>query len=233
MNPGLSQKVIDRAYARDPSSAAAEYGGEFRNDIESFVSPAAVDGAIFPDRIELPAVQGVTYFAFTDPAGGSGGGDSMTMGIAHREGENAILDLIRERKPPFSPDEVVSEFATTLKRYGITKVTGDRWGSGFVAEAFLKAGLTYEPSEKPKSDIYKELLPLLNSKRVELLDLPRLRAQLIGLERKTARGGRDSLDHAPGAHDDIANAAAGCLVIAAGIGRGSGFNMEVYLKCFS
>jgi hypothetical protein len=49
-----------------------------------------------------------------------------------------------------------------------------------------------------------------------LLDHPRLATQLVGLERRTARGGRDSIDHAPGAHDDIANAAAGALVLAAG-----------------
>ena len=36
------------------------------------------------------------------------------------------------------------------------------------------------------------------------------------LERRTARGGRDSIDHGPGAHDDIANAVAGALVLAAG-----------------
>ena len=44
-----------------------------------------------------------------------------------------------------------------------------------------------------------------------LLDHPRLIAQLGGLERRTARGGKDSIDHAPGAHDDVANAAAGVL----------------------
>ncbi|MGI4942968.1 MAG: hypothetical protein ACRYHQ_20780, partial [Janthinobacterium lividum] len=31
-----------------------------------------------------------------------------------------------------------------------------------------------------------------------------------------ARGGRDSIDHAPGAHDDIANVVAGVLVMTAG-----------------
>jgi hypothetical protein len=36
-------------------------------------------------------------------------------------------------------------------------------------------------------------------------------AQIVGLERRTARGGRDSIDHAPGAHDDVANAAAGMV----------------------
>ena len=55
---------------------------------------------------------------------------------------------------------------------------------------------------------------MINSGQVELLDHPRLFAQLCRLERRTARSGRDTIDHAPGAHDDLANAAAGALVIA-------------------
>ena len=41
-------------------------------------------------------------------------------------------------------------------------------------------------------------------------------AQLCGLERRTARGGRDSIDHAPGGHDDLANAVAGAAALALG-----------------
>ncbi|MBI2401948.1 MAG: hypothetical protein HYV20_04250 [Gemmatimonadetes bacterium] len=37
----------------------------------------------------------------------------------------------------------------------------------------------------------------MNANRVELLDLPRLAAQLVGLERRVSRGGRDSIDHLP------------------------------------
>ena len=59
-------------------------------------------------------------------------------------------------------------------------------------------------------------MPLLNSNRIELLDHPRLVAQLCGLERRTARGGRDSIDHAPGGHDDLANAVAGAAALALG-----------------
>ena len=39
-------------------------------------------------------------------------------------------------------------------------------------------------------------------------------AQLSTLERRTGRGGKDSIDHPPGGHDDVANVAAGCLVMA-------------------
>jgi hypothetical protein len=53
-----------------------------------------------------------------------------------------------------------------------------------------------------------------NSGQAELLDAHRLTTQLCALERRTARGGRDSIDHAPAAHDDVANAVAGALVLA-------------------
>ena len=77
--------------------------------------------------------------------------------------------------------------------------------------------MTYDASAKSKSELYVELLPLVNARRCELLDVPRLKTQLLTLERRVGRGtGRDSVDHQPGAHDDVANAAAGALVLAAG-----------------
>jgi hypothetical protein len=39
-------------------------------------------------------------------------------------------------------------------------------------------------------------------------------AVLVALERRTARSGRDSIDHPPGGRDDVANAVAGALVMA-------------------
>jgi hypothetical protein len=81
--------------------------------------------------------------------------------------------------------------------------------------------VTYEQAAKPKSDLYRDLLPAINSRRVDLLDDARLVTQLVSLERRTARGGRDSIDHAPGAHDDLANATAGVVALLA---SGSGFD---------
>jgi hypothetical protein len=57
--------------------------------------------------------------------------------------------------------------------------------------------------------LYIDLLPLINSARIDLLDHSKLVSQLTNLERRTARGGKDSIDHPPGAHDDIVNAVAG------------------------
>jgi len=121
----------------------------------------------------------------------------------------------RERKPPFSPDACVEEFCELLKLYGVSKVIGDRYGGQWPRERFRAHGAQYEPSERSKSEIYASLLPLLNSQRVELLDDRRLRTQLLGLERRTSRGGRDSIDHATGSHDDLVNSVAGAIVMAA------------------
>jgi hypothetical protein len=74
--------------------------------------------------------------------------------------------------------------------------------------------ITYEPAELTRSELYLELLPAVNSGGVQLLDHTRLIGQLASLERRIGRAGHDSIDHRPGAHDDVANAAGGPLVAA-------------------
>jgi hypothetical protein len=101
-----------------------------------------------------------------------------------------------------------------LKCYRVNSVVGDRYGGEWPREQFRKLGVRYELSPRPKSDLYKDVLPLINSRQVELLDHPRCVAQLCSLERRAGRGGRDSIDHPPGSHDDVCNAVAGVLVAA-------------------
>jgi hypothetical protein len=104
---------------------------------------------------------------------------------------------LREVKPPFDPSVVVAEFAGTLKTYKINRVIGDRYAGLWPVEQFRKFGIRYEQSAKPKSDLYRDLLPLINSRRVELLDHPRMINQFCALERRTSRAGKDSIDHPP------------------------------------
>jgi hypothetical protein len=120
-----------------------------------------------------------------------------------------LLDLIREVKPPFNPESVVAEFVEVLRSYRIRDVAGDRYGGAWVAQAFEKLGVEYCPAERSKSDPYLDFLPLVNAGRAELLEVSRLATQLLGLERRTSRSGRDSIDNAPGGHDDMANARRG------------------------
>ena len=214
MNPTLPQEIVDRAYREDPLAAAAEFGAEFRRDVESFVSLEVVSSCTIAGRHEIPPMPSTKYFGFVDPSGGSQ--DSMTLAIAHVEKGVAMLDAIREAVPPFSPDQVVSEFCDLLRTYRIVTVQGDRYGGLWPREVFAKHGVRYDANAAVKSELYKSLLPALNSGKVELLDHARLRSQLLGLERRTSRGGRDTIDHGPRGHDDVINAAAGALVLAMG-----------------
>jgi hypothetical protein len=215
LNPTLDESIIAKALEDDPAAARAEWLAEFRADIAGFVSQEVVDAVTVVGRHELPPTSADTYAGFCDPSGGSA--DSMTLAIAHRGNDGrAVLDAVRERRPPFSPDDVVAEFAAVLKSYGVSKVQGDRYGGAWPAERFKVHGITYDPAEKSKSELYCELLPVLNSGRCELLDHARLQAQLLGLERRTSRSGKDSIDHGPGGHDDVSNVCAGAVLMVLG-----------------
>lgn len=210
MHPSISQEFLDDEYERDPVSAKAEYGAEFRADIDNLVSEEVLADCVVFDRHELPPLDDLDYVAFTDPSGGSS--DSFTLAIAHRENEIYVLDLFRERIPPFSPAEVVVDFCEVLRAYHVTRVYGDRYGGEWPRERFREHDVYYEVSSRTKSEIYRDFLPILNARHAELLDDKKLINQLLGLERRASRGGREIIDHMPGIHDDIANAVAGALV---------------------
>jgi hypothetical protein len=124
-----------------------------------------------------------------------------TMGEALDDEERAIFKTLTGR--PTEPGERVDEF------YRVRKVRGDRYAGEWPREQFRKHGVDCETAAKPKSELFGELLPVINSRRAALLDDNR--TQLTALERRTSRGGRDSIDHPPGAHDDLANAVAGVI----------------------
>jgi Terminase large subunit, T4likevirus-type, N-terminal len=218
MNPSVPQSYIDRHMAQDPARATAEYLAQFRTDLEAFVSREAVEACVSWGSYERAARFETSYLGFIDAAGGSGS-DSMTMAIGHYDhsARTVVIDALRERTPPFSPEIVASEFAALLKSYHITTAYADKWGGDWVREQFSKFGISIEPAQKTKHQLYLDLLPTINSKRIDLLEHPRAFNQLIGLERRSGRGA-DIIDHAPGQHDDLANCIAGVASLA--IGRG-------------
>jgi hypothetical protein len=212
MNPTVPEGFINEAYARDPAVAAAEYGAEFRTDVERLLTREAIMNCIDTGTHERVPNRKHNYVGFVDPSGGAN--DSFTMAIAHKEGKTTVLDLVRERIPPFSPEAVIEEYAAILKKYRITTVYGDKYAGEFPREQFRKRGVNYEPADRSKSELYGDLVAIINSAAVDLLDDSKLTGQLIGLERRSRTGGRDLIDHAPGGHDDVANACAGAVLMA-------------------
>lgn len=209
MNPSLPQSVIDRAQERDPVSAASEYGAEFRSDIAAFIQRATVESAARVDPLELPPGSSTTYHAFVDPAGG--GQDEFCVAIGHTEGESTVVDVVRGMKGV--PASIVEDFAALLKRYRVREAISDKYAGSWPADEFKRHGITIEQAAKPKSDLYKDALAAFNSGQVEIPPDDRLINQLCSLERRTARSGRDSIDHPPGGHDDRANVVAGLVAM--------------------
>ncbi|POP52984.1 hypothetical protein [Zhongshania marina] len=206
-NPTLDPQIIYDALRDDPEAAKSEWLGEFRSDLEAFISREVIESCTRTSPLELPYNNKFRYFGFADPAGG--GQDEFTMAIGHHEGDVTIVDVVRGLKG--TPSAIVAEYAQLFKAYKVSSIIGDRYAGSWPADEFKKHGITLNHSEKAKSDLYVDCLPMLNSGRVELPPDTILTNQLTNLERRTSRSGRDSIDHPSGGHDDRANAMAGLV----------------------
>lgn len=212
MNPSISTAVIERARTQDGAAAASEWDAEFRQDLASFLSADLIAACVETDRYERPPIADADYVAAVDPSGG--GQDAFTVAIAHAEPgtdpPQVVLDLVRGWRQP-NVEDVVSEIAVILKRYGITEVVGDKYAGEWVSSAFARHRISYIAASRSRSDTYIELHPLIATGRTALLDNEILLRELRQLERRTGRG-RDAIDHPARQHDDHANAAALALV---------------------
>jgi len=228
LNPTLPPDYLARMERDDPEAYRSEVLGEFRAGVSALFDPRNLDECV--DRVcreRRPDPEGrYQYVGFLDAATGSGR-DSLAVSVAHEEARGgvrvAVLDCAREWEPPFEPNAALGEAAALLKSYGVRRVTGDRFAGGseggFVHSALEAAGVRYDVSERDRSAIYLEALPLVNAGHAVLLNLDKLLAQLRALERRTGRQGKDSVDHRRNFHDDLANSACGALVLAAERGR--------------
>ena len=160
------------------------------------------------------------YVGCVDAAGG-GGTDSMALCIAHAADDRAVIDAIREAEPPFDGEAVTTEFCALLRTYRVDLLWGDKWGGAWIANAFRRRGQPFATFKESKSELYRVLMPLVTSARIDLLDHPKANAQLQALRRMVAQRGREVIDHPSGAHDDVANVIAGCVFILHQAGLGA------------
>ena len=215
LNPTFRQREIERAFRDDPIAARSEYGQdgaiEFRADVSSLLTDTAIAAVVPADVRELvpqPTREACGHF---DAATGSGE-DSAAVAIAF-VGQPAELAAVRQWRPPFSPAAVVREAAALCSQYGVQMITIDRFAPGLVSELFRERGVTCRVAEGDTSAHFVELLALINSQRVTLLDEVVLLGELRRLERRPGTG-RDVVGHPPRGHDDVAAAAAAALMAA-------------------
>ena len=208
-NPNLDPQIVADAIEEDPQAARAEWLGEFRDDVSSFITREQVEALVRSKPLHCPPLSGVHYFGFVDMSGG--GADEHALGIAHRQGESVVVDGVWTATG--DPATATRDFCAVLRAYGLRRVVGDRYGAEWVRGEFARHGVRLEHSELSRSQIYQEALPLLTTGRIELCPDDRLVAQIAGLERRVGRSGKDTIDHAPGAHDDRANAVLGAAAL--------------------
>lgn len=210
MNSTLPQSVVNEAMADDLAAARSEYLAEWREDVGQFLPREVIEQLVVQGRCELLPDRHRRPTAFADLSGGRN--DDAALAIADQRGRTVVINLLRRYRPPFNPHDVIRRMCEELKRWNISYITGDNYAAEFCAASFAACGIGYIRCEKPKAQLYTELLPRLCSGEIELLDDPVLVDQLAALERRTRAGGKDVIDHPPGGHDDLANAIAGVAV---------------------
>lgn len=207
-NQLLPQAVIDRALARNPIAARAEWLAEFRWELEGYVNLDVLRAATGTFQ-ELPPSLGNRYTAGLDLASGSGD-DSLAVSICHpdKAGDKVIVDFCRAWDPPFSPVAVLGDVADICRRYGVETLIGDRYAYNFAREILRDHDLGFRVSDKTTSQCFSELAPMLNAGEVLLPQHNGLLSQIAALERKPSSRGREFIGHPPGGHDDLAAAVA-------------------------
>jgi hypothetical protein len=219
LNPTISEEFVRKALEEDPAAARAEVLGEFRDDVGGWLDVATIEGSVDAGVAVRPpqlSRSDIRYVAGVDPAGGVGT-DSFTAAVAHKEPDGEILlDALLEIRPKYLPTIAVEQVAGLLKSYGLSRVVGDRYSAGWVIESFARHGIRYVHSDRDRSAVYADCLPIFTSGRAAILDNRRLVSQFAGLERRVSPGGRDRIDHGTrGGHDDCANSAAIAMTLAA------------------
>lgn len=178
----------------------------------SAFQPEPVMDAVARGVVVRTPEPGIEYSAFVDMSGGSA--DDAVLAVAHRDRDSrAVLDRLTDQgqRPPFDPRAAVERFVAVLGEYRVSSVTGDKYAGETFKTDFERHGIRYCASVQTKSQLYEDLEPALNGRRVVLLDVPQLEQQTLGL---VWRGGK--IDHQGGEHDDYANASAGAVNLVLG-----------------
>jgi hypothetical protein len=216
-NPTIDERVIADALKRDAAAARSEWLAEWRDDISAFLSRELIEAAIDRGVVARAPDPKQSYFAFADPSGGIS--DAFSAAVAYKDDDGRVqLAALHEVVAPFDPAAATAEVAKLVKGFGCTRVVADKYAASWPVSEFARHDITLEHSERDRSAIYADFLPLLTSGRVRLVDSAKLVTQFCNLERRAQPGGKTRIDHpvgaGVGAHDDLCNSAAGACVLA-------------------
>lgn len=215
MNPTADSEAIQLERERDPDNAAAEYDVIPRSDRKGLVDQELVESVERDEPRELPLMLTLTnggqiiYKAAADVSGGKVDAAAACVGFRDHE-DKVIIAACRRWPSPHDPAKVAGQVAEFLAIYGLNSAIADGYAAEVSKALYRAAGVELLTADVNRSEAYLQMLPLFTGSRIEIPRDPVLRVELLGLERRTGRSGRDSVDHKPFAHDDMANAMALC-----------------------
>lgn len=206
MNPAIEQDFFDKERERDIDNFNREYGAEFCERSEAFLSEAIITSAIrlFGDVMENSRFKYSMGIDFS----GLSGRDKTGIAVSHRLGDTVILDAVRSMDST-SHDEVINEIVSLSKKYSIGHAWIDRYGAGWTQQALQSKGLTVGIRENLPT-LYSSLKRLLVAQKIELQDNRDLIGALKSVHAFYGRNNSLSIQHerGPGGHGDAADACA-------------------------
>ncbi|MFH1883804.1 MAG: terminase family protein [Planctomycetota bacterium] len=175
VNPEVDPDFLESEKRRDPDNYDREFLALFCEQVDSFF-PADKLRECFTLSGDVPFDNRYRYHCAVDQSGLSGK-DRFAMSIAHREKEEVVIDVSRTWATK-SGDRIIAEIKETVKPYGISSISLDRYSGGWCKESFERQG--FETTVRDLlPPIYVNLKSLVIAGRVSLPDTKGLREGLL------------------------------------------------------
>ena len=209
INPEIPQKFLDKEQARDPDNWKREFCAEFSEKLEAFFSYELMQKS-FILAGDLPYKSGYSYCLALDQSGLSGR-DRFALAISHKEGDIAIVDVVRSWETK-DLDIILNEIKALAKNYHLDVAIIDKYSKGYVEASFKKIGLRVKirPS---LSVVFVVLKSKMIQDKLQLPDRPDLRAGLRNTIAVYNKSNQLTIIHerGPEGHADESDAVAGSV----------------------
>ncbi|MHB8689010.1 MAG: terminase large subunit domain-containing protein [Candidatus Dormibacteraceae bacterium] len=209
VNANITRADLDAEFLADPEGAAVEFGADFSQGLGAYLDPVSVHSCVKKGLRDLPPLEGVQYIAAADPAFAAGG-DAFAFAIAHRQGDDFILDRLqtwRGKDSPLNSDAVLDEIAGVARQYRVDSVVSDQYAIVPLGDALRRRGIVLrgQPlSNELKADMFGALKRAINLGQAQLLDDANLINELVHLELRPTPSGKPRIAAAAGHKDDRA-----------------------------
>lgn len=209
VNPEIPQKFLDRERARDVDNWAREFNAVFSERLEAFFGFELLQKP-FVLAGDLPYKSGYNYNLALDQSGLSGR-DRFALAISHKEGDIAIVDVVRSWQTK-DLDVILNEIGSLAKAYHLKVASIDKYSKGYVEASFKKIKLLVKirPS---LSVVFVVLKSKMIQDKLKLPDRPDLKAGLKNTIAVYNKSNQLTIIHERGlyGHADEADACAGSV----------------------